>query len=322
MEMLGLTDAQEDRFLYTYELARAIMRELGIFPQKNLPPAEAERQEKLLRRIDDFERGYPRLTLSLFLDIVGRCKAHVNKTEFQPYNPVLRAPAAQAAFRNRLKGKEVPGVPNSWGKLYSLLWRLHRLKVFHGGKIQAQPLKYQEMLQPGRVSVIDLSDAGMTELSNLAVADVLRGIQEAQDAAYRQFEADKKTAPPRVLLVVEEAHEFLSAERIKDCPVLFGQVAQLAKRGRKRWLSLAFVTLLPQHVPRQVLGLCNNFILHKLTDPQVLHGLKQTVSGIEDSLWARLSGLPPGQAIVSFGHMTRPLLASIDPTGCKLRMVD
>jgi DNA helicase HerA-like ATPase len=172
------------------------------------------------------------------------------------------------------------------------------------------------------VSVIDLSDAGLTELSNIAVADVLRGIQEAQEAAYRDYEAGRAPGPPRVLLVIEEAHEFLSSERIERTPHLFAQLSRIAKRGRKRWLSLAFVTQSPQHLPRQVFALCNNFILHKLTDPQVVSGLRHTVSGIDESLWARLPGLAPGQAIVSFGHMARPLLLSVDPAPCKLRMAD
>ena len=77
----------------------------------------------------------------------------------------------------------------SWGKVHSLLWRLHRLKVFDRTAGGAGPLKYRDMLRPGRVSVIDLSDAGMSELSNIAVADVLRGVQEEQDGAYRAFEA-------------------------------------------------------------------------------------------------------------------------------------
>jgi hypothetical protein len=32
--------------------------------------------------------------------------------------------------------------------------------------------------------------------------------------------------------------------------------------------------------------------------------------------------LAPGQAIVSFAHMSRPLLAAIDPAPCRLRMTD
>src|SRR5262249_30094565 len=125
-----------------------------------------------------------------------------------------------------------------------------------------------------------------------------------------------------VLVIIEEAHEFLSEERIDKTPVLFAQIARLAKRGRKRWLGLVFVTQLPQHLPRQVLGLCNNFVLHKLTAPQVAANLLKTIAGIDDGLWLRLPGLAPGQAIVSFGHMARPLLTAIDPTGAKLRLVD
>jgi len=155
----------------------------------------------------------------------------------------------------------------------------------------------------------------------------LRGIQEAQDDAYRRYESEKvadpqATPPTRVLLIIEEAHEFMSDERIKKMPTLFQQVARIAKRGRKRWLGLVFVTQLPQHLPREVFGLVNSYIMHKITDPQVVRTLAQTVSGIDASLWQRLPALAPGQAIVSFPHMTRPLLVAIDPTPAKLRLVD
>jgi DNA helicase HerA-like ATPase len=123
-------------------------------------------------------------------------------------------------------------------------------------------------------------------------------------------------------LIIEEAHEFLSRERIDKMPILFQQLARIAKRGRKRWLGLVFVTQLPQHLPAQVLGLVNSFVLHKISDPGVISTLKRTVSGVDEGLWSRLPGLAPGQAIVSFPHMTRPLLVSVDPTPTKLRLVD
>jgi len=83
-----------------------------------------------------------------------------------------------------------------------------------------------------------------------------------------------------------------------------------------------FVTQLPQHLSRQVFGLVNSYVLHKITDAQVINTLRHTVSGIDDGLWGRLPGLTPGQAIVSFPHMTRPLLVSIDPIPAELRLVD
>jgi hypothetical protein len=75
-------------------------------------------------------------------------------------------------------------------------------------------------------------------------------------------------------------------------------------------------------LPRQVLSLCNNFVLHKLTDPQVVTTLRHTISGIDESLWSRIPGLAPGQAVVSFTHLARPLLLAVDPAPCKLRMND
>ena len=105
-------------------------------------------------------------------------------------------------------------------------------------------------------------------------------------------------------------------------PHLFQQVARIAKRGRKRWLSLVFVTQLPQHLPRQVLGLVNNFVLHKINDAVTISRLRSSIAGIDDALWQRLPGLAPGQAIVTFTSMTRPLLVAVDATPAKLRMID
>jgi uncharacterized protein len=327
MEMLELNDAQKDRFLYAYDLAKALLRDLGIFPVKEATPEARERQERLLLTLDEFERGHPRLTLSLFLDVVGFCKAAVNRTTFTPHNEVFRSDEGKAALKKRLDPKEMPGSVSSWGKVLSVLWRMHRLKVFDRHGAGGKFLTYRELVQPGRVSVVDLSDSGMAELTNITIADLLRGTQEAQEEAYRAYEKARAegqaaSAPPRVLLIIEEAHEFLSEDRVSKTPILFQQVARVAKRGRKRWLGLVFVTQLPQHLPRQLLALVNNYVLHKITDAQVIGVLRKTVSDMDEGLWTRLPGLAPGQAIVSFGHMARPLLVAIDPAASKLRMMD
>jgi DNA helicase HerA-like ATPase len=330
MDMLGMTDAQTDRFLFAYEVAKAVLRDLGIFPDKDKAPEDVERQERFLLRIDEFQRGYPRLTLSLLLDVVSKCLAVVNKTGYEPWNAKLRTEEGRESLKRHIRADEFLKNAASWGKVKSLLWRLNRLKVFDrhvGRQGEAPPLQYERLIAPGQVAVVDLSDAGMTELANLAIADLMHGVQEAQEAAYRRYEKDKDAGlnpppPPRVLLIIEEAHEFLSAERIEKMDTLFKQIARIAKRGRKRWLSLAFVTQLPQHLPRQLFGLVNSYVLHKITDPQVVATLRHTISGIDESLWTRLPGLAPGQAVVSFGHMAQPLLVSIDPAPCKLLMVD
>src|SRR5262249_15913655 len=159
MAMTECNDAQTDRYLFAYEVAKSLMRELGVFPRKDAPQEERDRQERFLRGLDEFERGYPRMTLSYLLDVVAPCKAPVTKgTSLPPFNEVLRTDEARQALAKHLGSKDVPGNAASWGKVNSLLWRLHRLKVFDRGDGGAKVLSYKEMLRPGRVSVIDLSD--------------------------------------------------------------------------------------------------------------------------------------------------------------------
>jgi uncharacterized protein len=330
-EILGLTDAQIQRFLKAYDVAKELLREFGIFPAKG----NAD-QERLALEIDEFERGYPRLTLSLLLDVVasgGRLAEGANKEKsdgdssaLPVHTPCLATPEGQRALRGKLMSGARPDSAVSWRALLGRLGRLNRLKVFDVEKTVAQPLIYKQLLQPGMVNVLDLSDSGISELNNLVIADLLRGVQEAQEEAFLAYEGAKKSGqgvpPPKVLVIIEEAHEFLSDERIEKMKILFEQVARIAKRGRKRWLGLTFVTQLPQHLPRQLLGLVNSFVLHKISDPQVISTLRRTVSGIDEGLWHRLPGMAPGQAIVSFPHMARPLLVSIDAAPTELRLIE
>jgi hypothetical protein len=331
-EIIGLTDPQETRFLRAYDIAKELMRELGIFPAFN-----NDEQERIAMEVDEFERGHPRLTLQFMMDVVRAClnvaeskkegkeRSKDERVTFTPKTPALSTPKGQDALRRKIFSGPRLDSAVSWRGVYGRLARLERLKVFDSAS--GKPMNYRELLKPGAVSLIDLSDATISELTNIVIADILRGVQHAQEEAYQEYENGKRLGhdvsnPTRVLLVIEEAHEFLSAERIERTKTLFQQVARIAKRGRKRWLGLVFVTQLPQHLPRQVFGLVNSYILHKITDAEVVSTLRRTVSGIDAGLWDRLTGLAPGQAIVSFPHMARPLLVAIDPTPAELRLID
>jgi DNA helicase HerA-like ATPase len=150
---------------------------------------------------------------------------------------------------------------------------------------------------------------------------LLRGVLLQQEIEYEKARNEGRIPTPTVV-IIEEAHEFLSRDRISKMRNLFEQVARIARRGRKRWLGLIFVTQLPQHLPDEVLGLINNFVLHKIGDDGVISRLKKSIGGIDDGLWRKLTNLAPGQAIVKTNSLTRPLMVAIDPTTCKLLMVE
>jgi uncharacterized protein len=313
-ELLDLSDAQEERFSQAYETAKTLLRELFVFPGRN-----NDEEKRIAMELNEFETGYPKMRLDHIIDVVRMVhdsmydddldETVIMNADFRNARGRLKEKAAQLA--NKTSHKQ------SWRALLGHLHRLRRLKVFDA----AEGLDYDALLEKGRVSIFDLSDTDSPAINNLVIADVLRGVQDRQDAAYRRFEEGGPTPTP-VLVIIEEAHEFLSDERISKMPFLFQQVARIAKRGRKRWLGLVFVTQLPRHLPPQVLGLVNNWILHRISDGDTITRLRRSVANVDDSLWQRLPGLAPGQAIVSFTSMTRPLLAAIDPTPAKLRMLD
>jgi uncharacterized protein len=320
-EIVGMSEAQQERFFRTIDVGKQVLRELKIFPRE-----DNKKDEERLLNLNEYEEGYPELTLSRILDLATAMRIQAEHGDFdthQFHEPRFNEDDGKVV--KRIVGKEKPSHPVSWQALLGRLWRLHRFKIFDQPKHPALDKNaMKQLLTRGGVSIIDLSGTdSATEMNNIVIADLLRRIQAAQEEAYRWWEQHQHEGEfRRVLIVIEEAHEFLSKDRIAKLDNLYQQVARIARRGRKRWLGLVFVTQLPQHLPREVLGLVNNFVLHKINDESVIRTLKDVIPGIDASLWRRLPALTPGQAIVSLTHMTRPLLIAVDPSGCRLRMVD
>ena len=153
--------------------------------------------------------------------------------------------------------------------------RLSRTDGEHAGAAQ-------ELVQPGAVSVIDLTRMTSTVLRNVVIAQILTGVFNAQNREFARWEAgDKAEQPPKTMIVLEEAHEFISAARIARMPRLFEAIETIAKRGRKRWLELVFVTQSPQHMPQQVLELVNNFVLHKMGRDAAAHVLQTICQSLD-----------------------------------------
>lgn len=312
-EIMELTEAQYDRFFKAYDVTKLVLRELGIFPIKDNKEEEAAALD-----LNEFESGYPRMTLSHLIDICNFILDHLSHQEREPFNDAFKPEMAKNVIKKHISQIQTNN-EISWKALLGKLWRLKRLDIFDNPN--SRPIAFETLIAPGRTLIVDLSDTDSTVVNNLVIADILRGIQNVQEAAYQKAEKEGKPPTP-IMIVIEEAHEFLSRDKIAKMENLFQQVARIARRGRKRWIGLMFVTQLPQHLPDEVLGLINNYILHKITDVNVITRLRRSIGGIDEGLWNRLPNLAPGQAIVSFTSMARPLLVAIHPTPCKLRMID
>lgn len=311
-EILDLSEAQAERFFKAYDVAKLALERMKIWPV-----SDAEKRQQL--ELDEMDTGYPKMTLSHLYDVVQQIASIIGNEEEEPYLETRTFRDRRSELKQIIGAANVPKNVISWRALQGKLGRIKRLKIFDSA--DAKPLIFKDMLKPGIVTIVDLSDTDSPQINNLVIANLLRGVQVQQEENYRAAVAADKTPNPTIVFI-EEAHEFLSADRIKKMEVLFQQVARIARRGRKRWLGLAFITQLPQHLPDEVLSLINSWVLHKIGDANVVNRLRKSIGGISDSLWRHLPSLAAGQAIVSFPTLRRPLQVSIDPTPCKLMMVD
>ncbi len=172
-------------------------------------------------------------------------------------------------------------------------------------------LDVARLMQAGRVSVIDVSIANDV-IKNLVTADLLR----------KTFglKVTDPNAPP-TLVIIEEAHSFISRERAQTMQATMHMLRNVARRGRKRWLAMAFVSQQPGHLPPEIFELCNTRIVHTLRSTHNLDALVATTGDVGHDLWARCPLLGPGQAVLSSPQLGRSVIVSMRPAMCRRKFV-
>lgn len=243
-----------------------------------------------------------------------RAKAKVETSETADYQALLDpSPKAKVAFqlasllvRVRERGPQSTEQLDYLG-LASKLGRLQHSGIIDQNGLSA--LDPQALIQPGRVSVVDVSQAN-DQVRNLVTADLLRKL-----FVHKIVHAE--AAP--TLLVLEEAHSFVSKERLKVMQATLKMLRDVARRGRKRWLSLAFVSQQPGHLPTEIFELCNTRLVHTVRSLQNLEALMATAGDVDQSQWARCPLLGPGEALVSSPQLPRPMVATIRPAATRRR---
>jgi len=195
------------------------------------------------------------------------------------------------------------------GLAVKLLWLLRSGAI---DQPELRGLDPAEMMVQGRVTVIDVSVANDT-VKNLVTADLLR-----KAFAYKLAHAE---APPTIL-VIEEAHSFISREKVQTMQATLQMLRNVTRRGRKRWLATAFISQQPGHLPPEIFELCNTRIVHTLRSMHNLEALITTTSDMTREMWARCPLLGTGEAIVSSPQLKRPVTVSIRPAHSQRKFVD
>jgi DNA helicase HerA-like ATPase len=194
------------------------------------------------------------------------------------------------------------------GVAAKLTWLVHS-EAFD--QVNLGSLDVARMMVPGRVSVIDVSVANDI-VKNLVTADLLRKAFALKVT---------RTDTPPTLVVIEEAHSFISRERAQSMHATMHMLRNITRRGRKRWLAMAFVSQQPGHLPPEIFELCNTRIVHTLRSTHNLDALIATTGDVGHDLWARCPLLGPGQAVLSSPQLGRSVIVSMRPAACRRKFI-
>lgn len=144
-----------------------------------------------------------------------------------------------------------------------------------------------------QICIIDLNDAS-DDIVELASAVVARLIFD------RMRRADPRNAMP-VHLILEEAHRYISERPSRfaiDAGITFQRIA---KEGRKYGAFLIVASQRPSELSKTVLSQCNNFVIHRIQNPDDLSQIRQMTPFISETVLRRLPSLPKQHALI-FGN--------------------
>jgi len=180
--------------------------------------------------------------------------------------------------------------------LIGWLYNLESTKLF--GAAENPPL--QEIIQPGKVTIFDLSDFTSIKLKQMIVCYIL----------YRIFDMRKKNEIPPTTVILEEAHQFTPEAR-QELAISKSIVETIAREGRKFFTSLVLVSQRPVKLSTTALSQCNTHIIMKLLNPYDLDFVGRSSEGIDRSTLNSITSLGVGEAIIVGNAVNHPIFIKV-----------
>jgi len=183
--------------------------------------------------------------------------------------------------------------------LINILEYLKNLKLF-----SENPTLPGELVKPNSASIINLKGVA-PEIQEIIAYKIVNDL----------FTERKKGNIPPFFLVVEEAHNFVPERNFgeaKSSAIL----RQVASEGRKFGLGLCIISQRPSRVDKSVLSQASTQIILKVTNPNDIRAISNSVEGITSETEKEIQNLPIGTALVT-GVVDTPLFVEIRPRRTK-----
>ncbi|UCD14471.1 MAG: DUF87 domain-containing protein [Thermoplasmatales archaeon] len=156
-----------------------------------------------------------------------------------------------------------------------------------------------DLVKKGRCSIINMKGVP-PDIQDVVVARLTKELFD-----------DRKTGKlPPFLLIVEEAHNYCP-ERGFGTSVSSNMLRTVASEGRKFGMGLCVVSQRPAKVDKNIISQCNTNIILKVTNPNDLKAIIQSVEGLTNQTYNEIQRLPIGVALISGASIQIPVMVEI-----------
>ncbi|VVB51038.1 DNA double-strand break repair helicase HerA [uncultured archaeon] len=209
------------------------------------------------------------------------------------YNVLKDLEGRQYTLEELIKSVGEEPNPSAW-KVLSGLESLRDSGLFEGN-----PIDYKGLVQPGKISLINLLGSD-PQIQQIVVAKVVKDL----------FDLRREGAIPPLFFLIEEAHNFCPERGFGDV-VSSSILRTAAAEGRKFGFRLCIVSQRPARVDKNVLSQCNTQIILKVTNPNDLRAISQSIEGFTAGMENDIKQLAVGHALIVGESVEQPLIVDV-----------
>lgn len=183
-------------------------------------------------------------------------------------------------------------------QLVDELKRLAKMALF-----DAPATSLKTLVKPGRATLINLRGTD-EQIQHVIVYRIVR----------RLFEARKLGRIPPMLLLIEEAHNFVPLARVLICTKA---IRNAVGEGRKFGFGVGIISQRSAKLDTSTLSQCTSHLVLKMTNPNDLMAVTSAMEGYLRGLDERIQQLPVGYCILSSPGYPVPICVEIRPRRSK-----
>lgn len=166
--------------------------------------------------------------------------------------------------------------------------------------------------QDGNISNVTVVDLSGISFDVLSVAVSLISRLMFNFMYYAKKIHDEQEIENPLLLVYEEAHNYIPKHNDVKYRAVRESIERIAKEGRKYGVSAMIVSQRPSEISETIFSQCNSFVVMRLTNPTDQNYIKKLMPDSVSSITENLSGLESREALVLGSSIPMPTILRIN----------